>query len=212
MKNLTSRALPLLMLILLGHAAAAATIIVTVGDNFYSPKTISIHPGDIVTWQYATGASATHPTASDNGAWSTFTINGANTSHSQTFATAGSFPYHCEFHGGPGTGMSGVITVAAAGLATQPAQLTAAAFSIYPNPAAGSTVMLHLDRSQVRAHNLLIQVFSPLGSLVRSQAVRPDEADQEMSVSVAGLTAGVYYYRLLANNQVVATQRLLLAH
>lgn len=209
MKSPTPCVLTLLMLFLLGHPAAAATIIVTVGDNFYSPKTVSIHPGDVVTWQYAADASATHPTASDNGAWATFTINSASPSHSQTFPAAGAFPYHCTFHGGPGTGMSGSITVAV-GLAAQPAQLAAAAFSVYPNPATSSSVTLRLDASQVRAYPLLVQVFSPLGGLVRSVPMRPEEADRGMSVSVADLSAGLYFYRLLANNQVVATQRLLL--
>lgn len=38
--------------------------------------------------------------------------NGASFSH--TFTVAGSYPYYCRFHGGPGgQGMSGVVTVSA---------------------------------------------------------------------------------------------------
>jgi plastocyanin len=40
--------------------------------------------------------------------------NGASFTH--TFTKAGSFPYYCRYHGGPGgQGMSGVITVVAGG-------------------------------------------------------------------------------------------------
>jgi plastocyanin len=30
---------------------------------------------------------------------------------SWTFDEAGAYPYHCTFHGGPGTGMSGTVVV-----------------------------------------------------------------------------------------------------
>ena len=40
--------------------------------------------------------------------------NGDSFTH--TFTTTGSFPYYCQYHGGPGgSGMSGTVTVSAAG-------------------------------------------------------------------------------------------------
>ncbi len=192
------------LLLLLSQAAGAAPITITVGDNFYSPQTVTIHPGDVVTWQYQGGTNS-HPTASDDGAWTTFTINSANVSNSLTFATAGSFPYHCTFHGGPGVGMYGVITVATA-LGAQPAQLVAAAFSLYPNPTSGLVTLL-VDHSQAREYNV-VELFNSMGGLVRTFALRPEEVGQEVAISVADLPAGFYYYRLLTNGQVAGVQRL----
>ena len=196
-----------LALVVASFSAGASTAVITVGDNFYSPQLATIHPGDVVTWQYQGGTNF-HPTASDTGAWTTFTINSANTANSLTFNTAGSFPYHCNFHGGPGVGMYGVVTVATA-LAADPAQLAAAALRAYPNPA-GEAVALVLGHEQAREHNS-VQVFNVLGSLVRTVEVRPEWVDHEVVVGVGDLPRGLYFYRLLVNGRVVAVQRLVLA-
>jgi plastocyanin len=200
------RLLVLLSLLLLGYSATAANITITVGDNFYSPQTVTIRPGDVVTWQYQSGSTNTHPTASDNGAWTTFTINSANLTKTMTFSTVGAFPYHCTFHGAASVGMYGVITVAAA-LPTTTAQ-DAATFQAYPNPAS-ETVTLKLDRIQARS---AVQVISAVGSVVRTLELSPTATSTELLVSVADLPAGLYVYRLLANGAVVATQRFTVLH
>lgn len=204
MKNF-ARKLLFFAFVLLGTVARATTITITVGDNFYSPQTVSISPGDVVTWQYQAGSVNSHPTASDNAAWATFTINSANVSKSLTFASPGSFPYHCEFHGGPNVGMYGLITVAKP-LAVPAAQLTATALRVFPNPAR-ETVTLQVGRALPQAAHTL-QLLDPLGRLVRTQALRPDEIGRELAISLAGLPAGLYYYRLLAGTEALATQRL----
>lgn len=195
-----------LALLLTGRVAGASTVVITVGDNFYSPQTVTIHVGDVVAWQYS--GSRTHPTASDNGNWATFILSSSTPNGSVTFNKAGTFPYHCTAHGAPGVGMYGVITVAAA-LPVQPAQAIAAAFRVYPNPAA-TTVTLALARQQPNDHST-VQVVNMLGSLVRTIAVQPELTGHDLTLSVADLPAGIYAYRLLVNNQLVATQRLILS-
>jgi plastocyanin len=192
-----------LLALLLGFSATAANITITVGDNYYSPQTVTVRPGDVVTWQYQSGSRSTHPTASDNGAWPLFTINGSNPSKSITFSAVGSYPYHCTAHGAAGSGMYGVITVTAP-LPTTAAQ-DAAAFVAYPNPAS-EAVTLKLDRALVR-DAATVQLISQLGGVARTLAVSP-ASGTELLVSVADLPAGLYVYRLLANGAVVATQRL----
>lgn len=203
----TLRLFALLGLLLLGYSATAANITITVGDNFYSPQTVTIRPGDVVTWQYQSGTNS-HPTASDNAAWTTFTINSANLTKTMTFATIGAFPYHCTFHGAAGVGMYGVITVAAA-LPTTTAQ-EAAAFVAYPNPASAA-LTLKLDRTQAPAPTA-VQVINELGRVVRTLELSPAAPGTELLVSVADLPAGLYVYRLLASGAVVATQRLSVVH
>ncbi len=205
--KLPVRLFALLSLLLLGYSATAANITIMVGDNFYSPRTVSIQAGDVVTWQYQSGSSNTHPTASDNGAWTTFTINSANLTKTMTFSTVGNFPYHCTFHGAAGTGMYGVITVTAAPLPTTAAQ-DAAVFQAYPNPAA-NLVTLKLDRTQTPT---AVQLINELGSVVRTLELSPAATGTELLVSVADLPAGLYVYRLLANGAVVATRRLTVSH
>ena len=206
MKTTTRFLLVMLTLLLASPATWAVTVTITVGDNFYSPQLVTIHPGDIIKWQYQGGTNS-HPTASDNAAWTTFTINSANVTMSLPFATAGSFPYHCNFHGAPGTGMYGIITVATA-LPTTAAQLAAPAFQAYPNPATG-VVTLALAPAQVREHNT-VQLLTMLGSVVRTIEISPAAASRELTVSVADLPTGMYISRLLVDDKVVATQRLTL--
>jgi plastocyanin len=197
----------LLGLLLLGYSASAANITIMVGDNFYSPRTVTIQAGDVVTWQYQSGSNNTHPTASDNSAWTTFTINSANLTKTMTFATVGTFPYHCTFHGAAGSGMYGVITVTAAPLPTTAAQ-DAAVFQAYPNPAT-DLVTLKMDRTQSPT---AVQLINELGSVVRTLALSPATTGTELLVSVADLPAGLYIYRLMANGAVVATRRLSVTH
>ena len=194
-----------LILLLLGPAAEASTITITVGDNFYSPQTVTIHPGDVIAWHYQGGTNS-HPTASDANAWPVFVMNSANPDMSLTFPTAGTFPYHCQFHGAPGIGMYGVITVAAA-LAVAPTQLAAAALA-YPNPAAAAVT---LPLSQLPAGTSgTVQLLNALGTLVRTVEVAPGTSGRELTLSVADLPAGLYAYRLLVGREVLATQRLTL--
>jgi plastocyanin len=88
---------------------------VTIGDNFFAPRTLPITVGTTVRWAY-TGTSA-HTTTSNPGPsnctpassemWDSGVLNGGQT-FDHTFNTAGSFPYHCEVHG---CTMSGTIVV-----------------------------------------------------------------------------------------------------
>src|ERR1700741_685434 len=94
--------------------ASAATVTVTIGDGgfFFTPSSVTIHPGDTVHW---TWSSSDHSTTSGspgmpNGMWDSGILNqGATFDH--TFNTAGSFNYYCAVHGAC-CGMTGTITVA----------------------------------------------------------------------------------------------------
>lgn len=90
-----------------GHVAPA-TGSVTVGDDFFSPQKLQIRPGDSVVWGSA--GSRPHTVSSDEGAFDSGTLSpGATFSH--TFTKEGTYFYYCRFHGGPRSGMWGVIVV-----------------------------------------------------------------------------------------------------
>ena len=83
-----------------GGTASAVTI-----QNFaFNPPTISVKVGAKVTWtnQDSTGYTVTFDTGSDT---SDTLANAATYDH--TFATAGSFTYHCKIH----PTMKGTVTV-----------------------------------------------------------------------------------------------------
>ncbi len=96
------------------EAARAMTVDVTVGPGgnlVFSPASITIHPGDQVTW---TWSSSGHSTTSGSpgqpsGIWDSGILNQG--SFTQTFNNAGTFPYYCTVHGGC-CGMVGTVVVA----------------------------------------------------------------------------------------------------
>jgi plastocyanin len=105
-----------LLLVLLGLGAGfwpvaleAATSTVSIGDNFFSPPTVTINVNDTVQWNW-TGVSVHSSTANGTPALWDSGIVGNGSSFSHTFATAGSFPYHCNVH----ALQTGTVTVQAA--------------------------------------------------------------------------------------------------
>ena len=81
---------------------------VTVGNNFFSPATLSVPVGTVVTWSWAQGA-VQHNVTFDDGPASDTQSSGQ---YQRTFTSAGTFPYHCTIHGA--AVMSGTVTVTSA--------------------------------------------------------------------------------------------------
>ena len=99
---------------------SAATQTVTISNFQFTPAQISIAVGDTVMW--TNSGPSVHTSSSDTaGQWDSGQM-ALNATFSQTFATAGTFNYHCNIHP---TTMMGTITVAQAGAA--PAQASPAA-------------------------------------------------------------------------------------
>jgi plastocyanin len=99
-----------------GPPSGSATNAVTVGTSSFSPGNISVAAGSTVTWTwdscgsdpYGYGtACISHDITFDDGSGLS---SGAQSqgSFSRTFATAGTFKYHCSIHG---TAMSGQVVV-----------------------------------------------------------------------------------------------------
>jgi plastocyanin len=93
-------------LLALPLVAFAATSPVTIQGSAFSPATITVRAGDAVTWTNRDGFS--HTATSDSAAWDTGIIN-TGASKTITFASAGTFAYHCSIH----TFMKGSIIVQA---------------------------------------------------------------------------------------------------
>jgi plastocyanin len=126
---------PLLLLfsvvMILAAVSASATnfTVNAIGDGYYyeavfQPSTLQIHVGDTVTFANASAGTGMHNVHADNGSFQCSTScsspnnapSTASWSFQKTFTTAGTVAFHCDMHGAVGgVGMSGSITVLAAG-------------------------------------------------------------------------------------------------
>jgi LPXTG-motif cell wall-anchored protein len=115
----------LLALAALLPAFAADTVTVSMKDFKFEPKTITVRVGDTVTWK--NDDQAPHTAQADDGSFDSDDM-GAGQSFSFTATKAGTFPYYCEYHGGPnGAGMAGTLVVQEAAAQPQPTTAPAAA-------------------------------------------------------------------------------------
>ncbi len=104
------------VLLLAGGIAQAASV--SIGDNFYSPETVTIAVGETVTW--TNDGQAPHTVTADNGSFdsspncpdSIETCMQTGDTFSHTFDSAGTFSYFCKVHG---QSMSGTVVVQGAG-------------------------------------------------------------------------------------------------
>jgi plastocyanin len=212
--RISTRFLLIWAFLLIQFSALAATVTITVGDNFYSPQSVTIRPGDVVTFQYV-GLSS-HPTASDNGAWSTFQMNPTSTSKTlPAFNTVGAYPYHCTAHGGAGNGttigfgQAGIITVSTA-TPVEEVRPAAATLSVYPNPSKGTVTVSLPQATQKAGLDYKLRLSNIIGREVRTVALKPELLTDGMTLNLSDLPAGIYFYSLLAGDKVVTTKRLVL--
>jgi plastocyanin len=92
----------------IGNVAMAAEHTVAIRDNFFSPRNVTVAPGDSVKWVHQ--GAAPHTSTSTTGLWDSGVINNGQ-SFSFTFTNLGSFNYFCTVHG---QAMSGKVIVSEA--------------------------------------------------------------------------------------------------
>ena len=131
-----------------GSAVLAADHAVDIAGFAFSPGSVTVTVGDTVTWSNADARS--HTATADDGSFDTGTI-AWNTAKSVTFATAGTFPYHCKIH----PSMTATVVVQAGAGATIPPSDAAA-----PEPA---------RRAQTHGIELALLAISALGGVLLAQ-------------------------------------------
>jgi LPXTG-motif cell wall-anchored protein len=81
-------------------------------DDAFSPRTLTVDPGETVTW--SNDGENLHTVTSDDGVFDSGPMD-AGAAFSFTFEQPGTYPYYCQVHGSAGgVGMSGTIVVAGA--------------------------------------------------------------------------------------------------
>jgi plastocyanin len=82
---------------------------VTVGNNVFTPSSLSVTAGSTVTWQWSSSGVVHNVTFEDQ-----VTSDDRSTgSFPRTFSAAGTYSYHCTIHAAEG--MTGTVTVTTAG-------------------------------------------------------------------------------------------------
>jgi plastocyanin len=92
------------------HAAPAAQepSVVEMQDNQFLPPTLPVPVGSTVTW--VNSGSTPHTATADDGSFDIPLQPGESLGY--TFATPGTYAYHCMYHGeAGGVGMAGTIVV-----------------------------------------------------------------------------------------------------
>jgi plastocyanin len=100
---------------LVGGTALAADQAVAISGFSFSPASVTVSVGDTVTWTNSDAQA--HTATADDASWDSGNIGGSGGTGAVTFATAGTFPYHCAIH----PAMTGTVTVEAAAPTTAPA-------------------------------------------------------------------------------------------
>jgi plastocyanin len=75
--------------------ASAGSQTVSIANFSFTPSSLVVQKGGTVTFDNT--SPSTHTATSDDGFFNTGNISGG-TSRNETFASAGSFPYHCQIH------------------------------------------------------------------------------------------------------------------
>ena len=144
-------------------ALSAATTNVSFGSFFFSPKVVTISPGDTIVWTLGAGQAATHTvTGTGSDALCGSGVVGSGCQH--TFSSAGSFPYICATPGHAGLGMTGLVQV----VSPPPAPALLTNFIRLPNGQFQFTVSTTANHTNVvqASTDLKSSNWIPIGTVV----------------------------------------------
>lgn len=129
----------LLAVVCLMPAARAATVNVVAGGAaglMFTPQFVTISVGDTVNF---TNGGGFHNVRADDNSFGVAISGSWTISH--TYTTAGTFGFHCEAHGSPGSGMFGTVTVQGGGNTPHPGTLGFSLANYAVNEGAGSATI-----------------------------------------------------------------------
>lgn len=183
--------------LLAASPAHSATVNVSVGGAYFafSPFEVHIHPGDTVTW---TNEGGFHNVEADDGSFGTPQSSAAWT-FSHTFTALGTVGYHCEVHGGPGSGMFGTVVVedAGGGGGGQPGTLRFGLASFTAGEANGTATIV-VQRINGDDGAVSVQYSATAGTATAGQDFTPvsgtlswgdkDSSDKSFTVAIANDT------------------------
>ena len=174
----------------LSGSAATANVLVGSGGLVFTPATTNIAVNDRVIW---TWAGNNHSTTSDtNGLWDSL-VNNSPHSFTNTFTSAGTFPYHCTIH--VNFGMKGTIIVTSPNVPPSVTITNPVSGTVFAAPA---NVTIQASASDTDGTVTNVQF------LVGSTVLSNDDADPFSAVT-NNLAAGSYTLFAIASDNGGAT-------
>lgn len=197
-----------IVFLLIGASAAQTSHDITVTNFSFSPTPLTITTGDTVRWIAVLG---THNVLADDGSFTSGPPALAPWEFTHVFTTAGSNPYYCEPHGGPGgTGMSGVIIVEDP-VSVPEKELFVNEFRIeqnYPNPFNPST---KISFNVPQESFVKVKVYDIIGNEITTLVNEVKSAGYyEVEFVAENLSSGIYIYQLRANDFIQTKKMILL--
>ena len=182
-------------------ASFAATYTIHVGSMSFTPSSLTVHPGDVITWVWDNGTHTTTSSLVPIGATSwDKPITSADPSYSYTATVLGTYNYQCNFH--VSMGMVGTFyVVSPTGIApTSPDHI----FSLFPNP---TSDVIHVQFSQP-----LIPVTISLTDMTGKQVINTrTNVMIETDLNLRNLPNGSYIITAQQGDNV-HKERILVAH
>ncbi len=181
---------------------------VEVSDFVFTPSDLTIMVNDTVRWVNQGG---NHNVVADDASFTSGAPSTAAWVYERVFTSAGSNPYYCVNHGGPGgTGMSGVITVQDP-TGVEEDNFLPLAFELkqnFPNPFNPTT---NIQYNVAKSGNINLTVFNSIGEEVSILVNGFKEVGSyEVSFSALTLTSGIYFYKLEANDFIQVRKMILM--
>lgn len=94
------------------EAPQSGKVPVAVGDNWFKPQDVTITAGSKVVW--TNKGKILHSVKADKGSPFKPKTLSVKAKYTVKFKKPGTYGYYCTFHGAPGSGQHGTITVVAA--------------------------------------------------------------------------------------------------
>jgi hypothetical protein len=88
-----------------------------------------------------------------------------------------------------------------------PRTQTVPTLTVFPNPSRG---LLTVQVAGLPGLDYKLRLANVLGRELRLTALRPEQANEGMTIDLTGLPAGMYFYSLLVNDKTISTKRLIL--
>lgn len=187
--------------------AQAASFTITTSGTSYSPSTLTVSIGDVVTIQ----ASATHPLAQVDG--TTWNANGTATlstgwgvktaDHTFTVSSANTVFFVCTNH--VSMGMKGQITVSSTGLVEQTKALSHV--NVFPNPAQNEVNLTYQVNEKATVAIELLSVSGQLAAILLNNEQQAGNYCQKLNLPGV-IAPGLYFIKISGNGKNI-DQRLI---
>jgi len=144
----------------------AANVAITIQNSAFSPSSVNVHIGDVITWTNKDNflhsvISTSVPSGTATFGSSTF---GINETFTYTVTSAGDYTYKCGVH----TSMIGTFTVPSATPMIKP---TLTLNALYPNPAVET---IHIESSKTIKS---VDLYSETGVFIKTVLFNSDKID-----------------------------------